>query len=261
MKKCFNCGQELQDDAVFCSKCGVRQATDDGSIPKDGPKAVAGTSAGGKVSPANSGSDPHVSKNVMLCADGKYRWVYELNLLKDLSILGIVLKIFGGIILAGAVIFFIVELFGGHNYMSVLEMAGIMAGIFLVLSVLGYLLYAAIMGGKYCVVFTMDDKGILHEQQAKQAKKADIIADLLVIAGALSKNITTTGIGLSSARRTAMHTTFKGTKKVSGFAKRGLIKVDSPMDHNRVYCEDEDFNFVWNYIKSRCEGAEIKEKL
>ena len=24
MKKCFNCGQELQDDAVFCSKCGVR---------------------------------------------------------------------------------------------------------------------------------------------------------------------------------------------------------------------------------------------
>ena len=200
------------------------------------------------------------SKNIVLCKDGKYRWVYELNLFKDFSILGLVLKLFGGIILAGAVIFFIVELFGDHNYMGVLEMVGIMAGIFLVLSVVGYLVYAAIMGGSYCVVFTMDDKGILHEQQAKQAKKADLISDLLVIAGALSGNVTTIGVGLSSAKRTAMHTTFKGTKKASGFARRGLIKLDSLMDHNRIYCEEEDFNFVWNYIKSRCEGAEIKER-
>ena len=200
------------------------------------------------------------SKNIVLCRDGAYRWVYELNLFRDFSILGLVLKLFGGIILAGAVIFFIVELFGSHDYMGVLQMAGIMIGIFLVLSVLGYLLYAAIMGGSYCVVFTMDDKGILHEQQARQAKKADLISDLLVIAGALSGNVTTIGVGLSSAKRTTMHTTFKGTKKLSGFAKRGLIKLDSPMDHNRVYCEEEDFNFVWNYIKSRCEGAEIKER-
>ena len=48
-------------------------------------------------------------------------------------------------------------------------MAGIMAGIFLVLSVLGYLLYAAIMGGKYCMIYSMDDAGILQEQQPRQA--------------------------------------------------------------------------------------------
>ncbi len=129
------------------------------------------------------------------------------------------------------------------------------------LSVLGYLLYAAVMGGKFCVLYTMDDKGILMEQQAKQAKKADILADLLVLAGALVGNVTTVGMGLSSARRTSMYSTFKGMKKLTAAAKKDLIKMDAPMDHNRIWCEDdEDYNFVWNYIKSRCEGAKIIEK-
>ena len=284
MKYCYNCGKELPDDAEFCSSCGAKQ-TEDGNIPKDGPEAVPFgaedpidvTNAGETVpeipgeGPEKKssrrerpvtvdGDDPHASKNVVLCLDGKYRWVYEVNLFKDFWVLGTIYKIFGGIIIAGAVIFLIIELFDGHNYGSVLQGAGIMIGIFFVLGILGYLLYAAIMGGKYCVVYTMDDKGILSEQQPKQAKKANIIADLLVLAGALAGNVTTVGIGLSSARRTSMHTTFAGTKKLTGVARKGLIKTDALLSHDRTYCEPEDFNFLWNYFKSRCEGAKIIEK-
>ena len=284
MKKCFNCGKELPDDAEYCSSCGVRQ-TEDGSIPKDGPDAVPFgaeepidvTNAGETVPEVPEaqpkkkrtkkekpltvdGDDPHASKNVVLCLDGKYRWVYEVNLFKDPWVLWTILKIFGGIIVAGAVISFIVELFGDHNYMFILQMVGIMCGIFLVLSILGYLLYAAIMGGNYCVLYTMDDKGILSEQQPKQAKKAEIIADLLVLAGALSGNMTTVGIGMTSARKTSMHTSFAGTKKLKGVARKGLIKMDALFSHDRTYCEPEDFNFVWNYVKSRCESAKITEK-
>ncbi len=284
MKYCFNCGKELEDGAVFCSACGVRQP-EDGEIPKDGPEAVPDgadaidvTNAGEMVpdvpgngpekkkrnkreKPVNvDADDPHASKNVVLCMDGKYRWVYEVNLFKDFWVLGYMYKIFGGIILGMGVIYFIIQLFGDHEYRFVLEMVGIMCGIFLVLGLIGYLVYAAIMGGKYCVVYTMDDKGILSEQQPKQAKKANIIADLLVLAGALSGNLTTVGMGLSSARKTSMHTTFAGTKKLKGVARRGLIKMDSLFSHDRTYCEQEDFNFVWNYVKSRCEGAKITEK-
>lgn len=86
-----------------------------------------------------NGNDPFVSKNVVLCADGKYRWVYEMKLLKDFWVLGTILKIFGGIIGAGAVIFLIVELFGNHDYLGVLKMVGIMSAILLGLSVIGYL--------------------------------------------------------------------------------------------------------------------------
>ena len=141
-------------------------------------------------------------------------------------------------------LFFFVELFGSHNFVSVLQMGGIMAGILLVLSVLGYLLYAAIMGGSYCVVFTMDDEGILQEQQPKQAKKASIVADLLILAGIAAGRPGVVGMGMSSARRTSMYTTFKGTKKLTSLPKKNTIKLDSPMDHNRIWCDPEDFDFV-----------------
>ena len=184
-----------------------------------------------------------------------------MSLLKDWSIFWLVMKVFIGVILGMGVIGFIIELFGDHEYRFIFEMMGIMIGIFAVLGILGYLLYAAIMGGKFCVLYTMDDAGILMEQQAKQAKKAEIIADLLVLAGALSGNVTTVCMGLSSARRTSMYSTFKGTKKLTAMPKKEVIKMDAPMDHNRIWCEDDDdYNFVWNYIKSRCEGAEIIEK-
>lgn len=275
MKKCINCGAQLPDDAVFCSECGSGQDKPEETV-KAGPQAVpydsdvievsgivSSDEAGGKKSynsHDNTTEDPHVSKNVVLCTDGKYRWVYEVNLFKDLSILGLLYKVFGITIGILVVIFFLVELFDGHNYMFVLEMAGILIGIFAVLCIVGYLIYAAVMGGKYCVVFTMDDKGILHEQQAKQAKKANIISDLTVLAGILAGNITTIGIGLTNKGRTSMRTSFKGTKKIVAAPKQNLIKLVFGLEHNRVWCEPEDFNFVWNYIKSRCEGAQITEK-
>lgn len=200
------------------------------------------------------------ASEILRCSDGSFRWVYEVNLFKDLSLLGLLYKVFGGIILGMGLLFFIIELFADHNYIFVLEMMGIMAGIFLVLIILGYLLYAAIMGGSYCVIYTMDDKGIFQQQQEKQAKKAELIADLTVLAGLLSRNMTTTGIGLTSARKTSSHTTFKGTKKLTGISRKGLIKIVKGLSHDRVYCGREDYEFVWNYIRTRCEGAQVIEK-
>jgi uncharacterized membrane protein YkvI len=136
----------------------------------------------------------------------------------------------------------------------------IMAAIFLGLSILGYLLYAAMMGGKYCVIFTLDEKGILHEQQAKQAKKASIIGDLLVLAGAASGNLTTIGIGMTHGNRNAMYTAFKGTKKLTGIRRKNTIVLREGLSNNRVWCEDADFDFVWDYIKAHCERAEIINK-
>ena len=266
MKYCLKCGNELPDEALFCSKCGANQPAAEESaqpaVPAPSPQPALPVQAEPdnprreKIAGADS-SDPYVSKNVLLCTDGKYRWVYEMNLFKDLWVFWTILKIFGGIILAGMVIFLIVELFGDHNYADVLKMGGIMAGIFLGLSILGYLLYAAMMGGKYCVIFTMDEKGVLHEQQAKQAKKAPLIGDLLVLAGAVTGNLTTVGIGMTHGNRNAMYTAFSGTKKLTGIRRKNTIVLREGLSNNRVWCEDADFDFVWNYIKAHCERAVI----
>lgn len=201
-------------------------------------------------------NDKHVTKNIILCDDKKYRWVYEVNLFKDLSVLGIILKIFGGIILFGILMCFISELFGSHNYMEVLKTGGIMFAIMFGLALIGYFVYAMIMGGKYCVIFTMDYEKITHEQQPKQVKKANVVADLLTFAGALSGNPTVVGVGMSSSNA-IMHTSFLEIKKITSLKKKNTIKLDSPMNHNRVFCEKEDFDFVWDYIKSHCKDAKI----
>ena len=269
MKYCFKCGKELPDEAVFCSVCGARQP--ENTIPAAAPAAAPAPVPETPVDPVpyeprkqtvtgTDGSDPFVSKNVLLCNDGKYRWVYELGLFKDMWVFWTILKIFGGVILGGMVIFLIIEVFGDHNYMDVLKMGGIMGGIFLGLSILGYLVYAAMMGGKYCVVFTMDEEGILHEQQAKQAKKASIVGDLLVLAGAATGNLTTVGIGLTSGNRNAMYTAFKGTKKLTGIRRKNTIVLREGLSNNRVWCEAEDYEFVWNYILPRCTGAQVIQK-
>ena len=260
MKYCFKCGNELPEEAVFCSKCGAEQPVNEAPV-QPAPQVQAGPYIPLRETIAGTdGSNPYVSKNVLLCTDGKYRWVYEMNLFKDLWVFGTILKIFGGIILAGMAIFLIVELFGDHRYEDVLKMGGIMAAIFLGLTILGYLLYAAMMGGKYCVIFTMDEKGILHEQQAKQAKKASIIGDLLVLAGAASGNLTTIGIGMTHGNRNAMYTAFKGTKKLTGIRRKNTIVLREGLSNNRVWCEDEDFDFVWDYIKAHCGNAQVINK-
>ena len=269
MKYCFKCGKELPDEAVFCSVCGARQP--ENTIPAAAPAAAPAPVPETPVDPVpyeprkqtvtgTDGSDPFVSKNVLLCNDGKYRWVYELGLFKDMWVFWTILKIFGGVILGGMVIFLIIEVFGDHNYMDVLKMGGIMGGIFLGLSILGYLVYAIMMGGKYCVVFTMDEEGVLHEQQAKQAKKASIVGDLLVLAGAATGNLTTVGIGLTSGNRNSMYTAFKGTKKITGIRRKNTIVLREGLSNNRVWCEPEDFEFVWNYILPRCPGAQVIQK-
>ncbi|MBQ6293051.1 MAG: zinc ribbon domain-containing protein [Lachnospiraceae bacterium] len=273
MKYCFKCGNQLPDEAAFCSVCGARQP--ESPAPADTPAPAPAYAAPApepvQVDPVpyeprrqtaagTDGSDPFVSKNVLLCTDGKYRWVYELGLFKDMWVFWTILKIFGGVILGGMLIFLIIEVFGDHNYGDVLKMGLIMGAIFLGLSILGYLVYALMMGGKYCVIFTMDEEGIVHEQQAKQAKKASIVGDLLVLAGAATGNLTTVGIGLTSGNRNAMYTAFKGTKKITGIRRKNTIVLREGLSNNRIWCEAEDFEFVWNYILPRCTGAQVIQK-
>ncbi|MBQ9472148.1 MAG: hypothetical protein IJU73_03275, partial [Ruminococcus sp.] len=121
-----------------------------------------------------------------------------------------------------------------------------------VLCALGYLLYAAIMGGKYIVMFEMDDKGVNHKQLPKQAKKAEWISLLTVLAGLASRNPTTVGVGLISAR-SEMYTRFGNVRKIKAYPNRDLIKLNERLMHNQVYAAKEDFEFVYGYIKDHVD--------
>jgi hypothetical protein len=119
---------------------------------------------------------------------------------------------------------------------------------FMVLCLISYYIYALIMGGKYCVLFEMNEKGVLHKQMPKQAKKAELIGAITALAGVMSRNITTTAVGLNAAGRTEMYSTFASVKTVESLPKRNTIKVNETLNHNQVYVSAADYDFVLRYI-------------
>ena len=196
-----------------------------------------------------------MDNRVRLFEDGKYRWVYEMSLFRNPTIFVLILKIFFFIFLG---IFALMTIIGAGDsdfwwdgFLGNLKIFGIIFGGMIVLTGISYLIYAAIMGGKYIVEFEMDEYGINHRQTEKQAKKARGIGAATAIIGAASGRPGTAGAGLM-ATRTEMYSEFDKVRKVKAYPRRGLLKVNGLLNHNQVYALPEDFEFVRGFILSHC---------
>lgn len=197
----------------------------------------------------------YTSENIKFCPDGKYRWVYELDMYKNPSVLFVVLKIFGILIAIPIFFTFVLPLLHGNSWEYVFDKskyALLTFGIFFVCVFISYFILAATYGGKYVVMFEMDDDGVLHRQMKKNVKKAKAISHLLVLAGLLAGNPSRVGAGLITATHTSSYSTFTKVRKVKAYRKRNLIKVNGLLYRNQVYASDEDFDFVYDYIRTRC---------
>lgn len=197
-----------------------------------------------------------VTENIYRCADGKLRWVYEMPILRNPTIFLLVWKIFFFIILG---IFALMSVFDavewpneiGERLLNNLKFFGYFVIGMTVLVGISLLVYAAIMGGKYTVVFEMDEQGVNHKQLPKQAKKAQAIGAIAALVGAAAGNHATAGAGILSAARTEMYSEFSKVRKVKACPRRHLIKVNQFLFKNQVYADKADFDFVLNYVRAR----------
>lgn len=260
---CSNCGNQIDDTAKFCENCGA---------PVDAPEApAAGTppAPAAKKPPrrrkapaaAPSAEVPEegrqVTPNITLDPDGKYRWTYEMSLFRNPTIFVLLWKV---LFIAFVIFFlFIVLLDGCEGHFDAEHLAfdckvfGIGIAGMTVLAAVGYLVYAAIMGGKYIVDFEMDEQGVLHAQCPAQAQKARKLAAVTAAAGAAGGRLSTAAIGIN-ASRTKMYTEFARVKKVLAQPRRGVIKLNETLNHNQVYAHPEDFDFVLSYIRAHVPG-------
>ena len=199
---------------------------------------------------------PAESGHAILCSDGKYRWVYELDMLRNPSLLILVFKVFCiSILIVGGFIFLLV-LYDGDSLRENLEftgkLVGIMCGIVFTLGIVSYLILAATFNWKYVVLYEMDEEGIECRQLKKQVKKSKAIGFITTMVGIATGNPTAMGAGLLAATQSTAYSTFASVRAVKPYPRRNLIKVNEPFFFNQVYAEDEDFDFVFNYIRSHC---------
>ena len=191
---------------------------------------------------------------VRLCEDGKYHWTYPMNMLTNPTIFLTVLKIFG---IIGGVMFIL--MYSGSilegDFAPILEglpIWGIVVAVFLAISALAYLIVASMYGWKYIVRFTMDEKGLRHEQITAQKKNARKIGGLLAGAGAATGSVGRLGQGIAVASHTELSSDFSRVRRIKAYPRRATIKVNEPFAKNQVYTTREDFDFVLNFIRDHC---------
>ncbi len=269
MAFCESCGREIPDDTKFCEYCGapaVRQTTGpaeeavmaEPDVREDGKqkKSVEATDDGTKI------TGQKVTENIYLCADGKYRWTYEFDMLRNPSILITTWKVLAlsfGIVMA--FMLFITLVSGDFKYWDAGDAFGFFRGFLLLLivmmalGVVAYLILAAIYGWRYMVLFTMDENGVEHRQMAKQFEKAEAIGWLTAAAGALRGSLSTVGTGILAATRTSSYSDFEKVQTVKSVRRRHTVYVNQLLAHNQVYANNEDFDFVRDYIIRHCTNA------
>ena len=173
-------------------------------------------------------SNDYEGAEVRLCEDGKYRWKYELNMITNPIIFITVFKIFFYIILVGFV-FFGTILYAIHgDWAGLLGMGKVMLlvlAIFTVLTFLGTALVNLIFGGKYVVLFEMDEKEVVHAQLPVQQDKARRLGILTFFVGLFAKRPTTMGAGLLSTTRTTSTSESIKVRRVSRRRWLHTIKV------------------------------------
>lgn len=203
-----------------------------------------------------------VTENIYLCPDGKYRWYYEFPMMKNPGILFTVWKVLG--ISVGIVWLFMLVISMGdilrYGASSFLRLTGAFLLILFVLMIIGglaYLLVAALYGFTYIVLFEMDDHSVTHIQMPKQFGKAQALGWLAALAGLAGGNVTAMGAGALAASRNSSTSVFADVKEVKGERSRHIIRVNQMLNRNQVYAEDADYDFVWNFIASRCTAAKI----
>ncbi len=197
-----------------------------------------------------------VNEHVRLYPDGKYRWVYEVNMLTNYSILFDVWKVLGISMGILVLLFVVIAVFDGDWDVDMLigmaSTLGIVALVMLVLGLIGYFVYAAISGWKYAVLFIMDEKEVVHQQMPNTVKKGQLIGALTILAGFASGRPGAVGTGVLVQSRLSMTSTLAHVERLISCRKMNLIKVNERFEKNRVYVNTEDFDFVYDFLLTHC---------
>ena len=210
--------------------------------------------------------DPNdfTGENVTLCNDGKYRWLYRFDMVKNPAILFTVWKVLGMSFFLKWSFSLLMSLIGNDMDMEdFISFTGGFALLTLFMCALGavaYLIVAGQYGWRYMVVFEMDETGIIHRQMKAQFDKAKALMWLTSIVGAAGGKLTTAGTGILAATRDSLSTDFDKVKKVKPVRSRNIIYVNAPFSHNQIYVKEEDFDFVLQYILGRIP-PEVSEKV
>ena len=200
----------------------------------------------------------YTGDRVRLCEDGKYRWTYPLDMMKNPSILFVVYKIFGILLSIPLLISIIRAAIDGdwaRAWDDSIKIWLIVLAVFAVIIYIGYLLVVWTYGGKYVVHFTLDEDQLVHEQEAAQFRRARKLGLGAILVGIFSKRPATVGQGIFIASKNTSTSTLAKVRRIKPRRAWHLIKVNEGLEHNQIYVPKEDYDLVLDFLRQHCPNA------
>lgn len=188
----------------------------------------------------------------LLMKNGRYYWIAELPMGKSFFLLFEVWRVLGIAGLAVLFISFIISLLSG-SITSFLGTAGVIllcTGIILVLSIPSYYIVTRVNDGKYTVLFEMDDKGIDHIQI--KTAKAEALDMLTMMTASVTSSNALKGLGIKNSEGASLYSPFKNVRKIKADKGKGLIRLYGRFMRNQIYVDEENFDYVYDFIRKRC---------
>ena len=199
--------------------------------------------------------DKSVNQDFRLCDDGVYRWVYVYDLWKNYTVILEIEKIF---ILTAMVIMIIQGLLGirekgiVRRLVSAAQEAGVILAVMSGLLLISYPIYGLLSKGKYCVLFEMDDRSIMHTRMEKEVKREELVEWLWAANEILDSRLLSTGLSIATASEASIETVFADVRKVTVSRKGKTITLRCRITRNQVYVPDDEFEFIRDFILERC---------
>ena len=206
--------------------------------------------------------DSTIGERVKLYPDGKYRWIYEVPMLTNPSILIDVYRVLAFSL--SLVWLFNVTLIGCEGDLTLKGLWDTTWGFLLILLflfLLGYIAYFIVAwyyGWKYVVLFTMDEKEVVHQQMPRQVRKATVIGALTSLMGLVAGKPGVIGSGILAASHTKTTSRLADVAHLVPRRRLHLIKVNQLLNKNRIFVPDEDFDFVYQFLCQHCTKAKRK---
>lgn len=185
--------------------------------------------------------------------DGKYRWLYDLDLRKNLSILYTTIKVVLISFLVPLILLMILFAIEGNLINALKDLLPIYFLICIVLvfiTLISYYIVVRYYKGRFSFMFEMDENGVTFKRFGSDAEKTENIGKIVSIIGATTNNAGLVGGGLNLAASQTSTSNFSKVRSIKAIPERDLIKVNSLFLFNQVYVNKDDYQFVLDYIQS-----------
>lgn len=232
---CPNCGSAVPDEANYCEECGTAVSEENKKIS--------------------------LPSGMFRDGNGSIRWIYIQNMWKHTEILWTVLILFGIIFGIMFLIGTIHDIYETIRYGTVVTGKSILKGmsVFLaiyvfmsVISVISWVIMCKINKGRQYLIFTLTEKTVTYDLMPESQEIANVIG----LTAMISDDAGTVAAGIAASNQTFV-SNFERVKKVKAIPKHDLIRVNGMFVKNTIYCSSDQFEFVWNWITTRCPSAKI----